>query len=96
MAATRNLKYSACEINVVSYIVNRIGERTPPCGTPILEVKGSPTVLFTLILRVRFLKKLAKSYNREPWIPKQCILYNSPSSHIESNAFCKSINIPAV
>ena len=71
--------------DIVEHVIN-ILQRTPTCGTPILEVKGSPTptVLFTLILRVHFLRKIDKSGNREPWIPRQCILYNSPCSHIES------------
>ena len=87
--------YCGNDINMsFIYIANSVGERTLPCGTPILHKLFTPTVSLTLIWMDLLFKKWCIIASILPLIPISFNLKTRPFTHTESKAFWRSINKP--
>ena len=98
VASFANLQWSAVMLLNISLMkmLKRMGEMTEPCGRPILVWNHTPVWSFTMHLASRCLRNAFIPFHMFPLSPLLDSFTMSPSLHMLSYAFSKSINMAAV
>ena len=86
----------SCLIRSLIKIRNRVGDMTPPCGTPCLRRIFLLLVLSTVTLALRLCRYDLIHLYMFPPIPHRLSLRSKPSVYTLSNAFWRSIQIAKV